>query len=281
MRDGYMSEALVFRPVSPLPRRTSPLLVLIYGGGFVCGNKLVMAPLALDAADILLATVVAISYRLAPEDPFPAAPFDVWDSIEWLAANAALINADPAAGFVIGGSSAGANLAAVVTQLSLVMPLAAPITGLYARIPILLSKHIVPAEYRDVYLSREQNAHSTGLDEDGIQKLLALYKPDFHSVHATPFAVAMPHVGMPPTYVQVAGQDPLRDDGLIYERALRSCGVKTRLDVYPGLPHGNTSPILKSSRKRQVDTIQGLAWLLGRDDVGRQDIATALGISDI
>ena len=36
-------------------------------------------------------------------------------------------------------------------------------------------------------------------------------------------------------YINVAGMDPIRDDGLIYERALREeWGVETRLDVYPG-----------------------------------------------
>ena len=36
-------------------------------------------------------------------------------------------------------------------------------------------------------------------------------------------------------YINVAGMDPIRDDGLIYERVLtEECGVETRLDVYPG-----------------------------------------------
>lgn len=280
MRDGYASEALVFKP-SQLPLCTrSALLILIYGGGFVCGNNLVMAPVALDAVDVLNVTAVTISYRLAPEHPFPMGPQDVWDSLVWLASNAASLGADPAAGFIVGGSSAGANLAAVVTQLSMERPLAAPITGLWTRIPILLDDSIVPEEYRDVYLSREQNRKSIGLDEAAIKMILDLYKMDFRSAQGTPFSAAKPHVGMPPTYVQVAGRDPLRDDGLIYERILRANGVKTRLDVYPGLPHGNTNPTLKSSRKRTVDTIEGLGWLLGRDDVSRATIGTTLGISD-
>jgi acetyl esterase/lipase len=39
------------------------------------------------------------------------------------------------------------------------------------------------------------------------------------------------HTGLPPTHLQVCGLDPLRDEGLLYERLLREQGVPTRLDV--------------------------------------------------
>lgn len=59
--------------------------------------------------------------------------------------------------------------------------------------------------------------------------------------------------------------DPLRDEGMIYERELREeCGVKTRLDMYPGLPHWfwGLFPALKSSQKVIDDTLKGVEWLL-------------------
>lgn len=59
--------------------------------------------------------------------------------------------------------------------------------------------------------------------------------------------------------------DPLRDEGLIYERILREdCGVKTRLDLYPGLPHRFWSwfPGAGFCKKQLQDTRDGMAWLL-------------------
>ena len=47
---------------------------------------------------------------------------------------------------------------------------------------------------------------------------------------ASPPLLATSHTGLPPAYIQVMGADPLRDDGLAYERVLREASVKTKLD---------------------------------------------------
>jgi len=106
MRDGFESKIKTYRPTG---KTGGPLIVLIYGGGFVVGDYQQLTPYGRGFARAFGATCVTISYRLAPEHKFPAAPNDVEDSLIWLANNAEAIGADPTKGFVLGGISAGGN----------------------------------------------------------------------------------------------------------------------------------------------------------------------------
>lgn len=51
------------------------------------------------------------------------------------------------------------------------------------------------------------------------------------------------HRGLAPTIIQVCGMDPLHSEDLLYESLLKSEGVKTKLTVYPGVPHQQYHPL--------------------------------------
>src|SRR5246127_3899050 len=91
----------------------APCLVFFHGGGWVIGNlethDVVCRKLAHEGELI----VISVDYRLAPEHKFPAAVDDAIVATDWIAANAAQLGID-AARLVVGGDSAGGNLAAVV-----------------------------------------------------------------------------------------------------------------------------------------------------------------------
>ncbi|KAJ6144090.1 Alpha/Beta hydrolase protein [Penicillium chermesinum] len=89
MRDGYQSSLRIFRPTfsesCPIPSPPSPVIVLIHGGAFCCGDNSNFAAQAVALRALYSATVVLTSYRLVPEHPFPVGQQDIWDSLEWLA----------------------------------------------------------------------------------------------------------------------------------------------------------------------------------------------------
>jgi acetyl esterase/lipase len=132
----------------------------------------------------------------------------------------------------------------------------------------------VPQAYKHLWFSRNQNENAMILNKGTIDYMLAAYEPDVHSADFSPFNHPAPHSGMPPVYIQVCGADPLRDDGLIYEQVLRYFGVKTKLDVYPGFPHGfSVFREMELAKKSFSDQILAIGWLLGvektREDVER------------
>ncbi|KAL4908556.1 hypothetical protein BDW74DRAFT_188495 [Aspergillus multicolor] len=285
MRDGYLSETRIIRP-SALPETPGPLIVLIYGGGYLLGTNKQLIPFARALSTLYDATAVTVSYRVAPEWKFPISPNDVWDSVSWIAEHATLLGADPTKGFILGGVSAGGQLTTLIAQRALKNNLSPPITGLWVSVPVTtLTADGIPEQYRDMWVSRTQNGNAPVLDVADIKFAEDAVLPDLQSDLFSPYA--HPHLAsrLPRAYVQVAGLDPLRDDGLVYERYLRDNGVETRLDVYPGVPHCHYAffPQLKESKRFCADVLVGVGWLLGRE-VGSEDVVrgaeVALGLQE-
>lgn len=232
MRDGFNSELKIFKPTQPAPDGT-PLIVLVFGGGFVVGGNGQLTAMSRLLCSKYGVTVVNISYRLAPAHKFPAGVDDAWDSVQWIASNASSLGVDPSKGFVIGGVSAGANISAVIAQQHLKQGISPPLTGIWLSVPWLFSsKESVPEKYKDQWFSREQNKDAPVLDEDAIEAIGELLQPDTESEWFTPYNVKAAHKGLPRTYIQADGLDPLRDDALIHEQVLREHGVETRLTVW-------------------------------------------------
>lgn len=275
MRDGHMSEMRIFKP-RKAQVASSPLVVLIYGGGFITGDNQSHTPWARPISAVYDAVVVNISYRLSPEYRFPTAPNDVWDSLQWLAAHANALGADPSKGFILGGESAGGNLAAVVAVKAMQEQLSPPLTGVWLSIPWLLNAP--PKEYKELYLATEQNATVPFLNQEAVDFVTAVYAPDESSPDFSPFNSLDLLKDHPPTYIQVCGMDPLRDDGLIYANVLRDHGVKVKVDVYPGVPHAfwAFAPFFRGSKKSMIDAVVGFSWLMGKK-AALQDIKTSLG----
>ena len=227
------------------------------------------------------ATVVSISYRLAPEYKFPYAQHDTWDNLKWIGSNAtgSLLSSDPTKGFLMGGVSAGGALTAALSRIFQSEPLAFPLTGQWLCVPSVMDPPIVPDKYKDYHISSEQFATGEFFSKETRTWLRKLVQQDNHSPLRYAVNSTTPLSGQPKTYFQVDGLDPLRDDGLIYEEMLKEAGVPTKIDLYPGCPHGHSMafPGLKVSNEAEVDTIVGFGWLLGQE-VSREEAAKAFGL---
>ncbi|KAH7342543.1 lipase 2 [Rhexocercosporidium sp. MPI-PUGE-AT-0058] len=298
VRDGSEITIRVYKPVTE-KEGGSPLIVMFHEGGWGMGDMTDEEVNCRLFSRDLGAVCVNVEYRLAPEYPFPTWINDAWDALQWCAQNALILGSDPSEGFVIGGGSAGGNITAVLAHLARDERLSPPITGQYLCVPAImcfLPPSHIPAQYRSEYLSHPFITPSKDpILNVALGPTSSWVIPIVRSVVsllplkllATIFSMAGMHGSMssslfvpflygktkgghndlPPAYLQVCGLDPLRDEGLIYERVLREeSGAKTKLDVYKGLGHyfWTNFPELEMSKTFVEDTVKGMRWLLGQ-----------------
>lgn len=252
------------------PGTKFPLLYWLFGGGFCLGTLNDNDALLRDLAVDLRITCVAIAYRLAPENPFPAAVDDAYAGLKWALSDADNISVDIAKGVIVGGFSAGGNLSAVLAHRSLKDDsLRGKITGQLLIFPFLIAHTAYPEKWKSQLLSVEQNKNAMVIPRKAIEVFLKAYSGGIRENTINPELsplLAPSFKGLPPAYIQVAGCDPLRDESFLYEKVLKEAGVTVKLDVYPGVPHAFHAfvPTFGLSRKQDADFRVAIQWLLGK-----------------
>ncbi|TLD19579.1 hypothetical protein PspLS_09664 [Pyricularia sp. CBS 133598] len=277
---GFISKTLVIRPSPPSP--PGPLIVLFHGGGFVVGSPAMATRPGREFAEQFGATVLSPTYKLLPEHAWPAGPESAWEMLAWLAENVhegdERFAADLDRGFVVGGFSAGASISAILAGISMDVgllrhyqrELAKPITGVFANCPMLLNdEDMVPAEYRKLWTSRADNQNVPGLKTEDVELVWRIANPDFQSPWTSPFNsldCLSENAGLK-YYIQVGNYDPLRDDGVVFEKALAARGVETKIDLFPDDGHVSWAAMpfetLSKDPTLEEMTMEGMRWLLG------------------
>ena len=221
----------IYRPPTGAGPGPTPVVVFFHGGGFVAGDLDTHDGTARRHAAAADAVVVSVGYRLAPEHPYPAAVDDAVAATEWVAAHAGELDVDPAR-LAVAGDSAGATLAAVVTQR-------ARDTG---GPQIVFQLLWYPATTYDTSLpSFTENADAPILDRATLAAFTRCYGGDVDLRNPPPGmapARAVSLAGLPPAYIAVAGHDPLRDDGIRYGELLSAAGVDVEVHNATTLVHG-------------------------------------------
>jgi monoterpene epsilon-lactone hydrolase len=196
----------------------------IHGGGFIWGGGELCATMAVGTAVRMAARVWAVDYRMPPDHPFPAALDDC------LAAYRALLAERPPERIVIGGASAGGNLAAALI-------LRARDEGLPLPAAVVL---MTPGA--DLTESGDSHQVNLGLDPlipgSGRQQFL-LYAAGQDLRH--PFLSPLNgdfSKGFPPAILTTGTRDMLLSDTVLLHRALRRAGVPAELHVTEAGGHG-------------------------------------------
>ena len=225
------SDQLRIRIYTPHGAGPFPLLVFFHGSGFVLCSLDTHDGMCRNLCAGAGCVVASVDYRLAPEHKFPAGLEDCLHATRWVALHAGQLGGDPSR-IVVGGDSAGGNMAAV-TAIRVRDEGGPALCGQLLLYPV--TDYHTPGTP-----SYEENAEGYGLTRDTMKWFWAHYlrdPPEGTNPHASPL-LAPDLSSLPPALVITAEYDPLRDEGEIYAKKLRTAGVPTALSRYDGVNHG-------------------------------------------
>ena len=217
--------ARVYTPAGSGP---FPVVVYYHGGGWVIASKEVYDGGARALSKAANAVVVSIDYRLAPEHKFPAQHDDALAAYRWALANAASIQGDPKR-VALAGESAGGNLAVATALGARDAKLQQP-TAVLSVYPIA-QPDTTTASYTQYANAKPLSRPMMGwFFKQTLRSPADAQDPRIDLVHAN-------LRGLPPVTIVNAEIDPLRDDGMMLETALRNAGVPVERRLFGGVTH--------------------------------------------
>jgi acetyl esterase len=202
-------------------REVVPALVWFHGGGWALGSLASHDGLCRTLAARSGCAVVAADYRLAPEDPYPAAVEDAWTATLWASRRFPAL--------AVGGDSAGGHLAAV--------------TALSARdrgLPLSLQVLVYPVTDAGCDTpSYGKHAEVPNLTAEAMRWFWDQFCPDARRAEPEASVLRARDLrGVAPALVLTAEYDVLRDEGEAYARRLVDADVPVTLTRYDGQIHG-------------------------------------------
>ncbi len=209
-----------------LPAEISSDLVVLFlhGGGYCLGSNLTHQSMVSYIANGLQAKALMIEYRLAPENPFPAALEDAVKAYQWL-----LSQGYSPERLIIAGDSAGGGLTLATMMHLREKDITLPAAG------------VCLSPWAD--LSASGDSYRTKAEEDPIvQKAPILELADAYLAGEdpkTPFAspVFGDLTGLPPLLIQVGSSEVLLDDSRRLAANAKTVGVEVSLEVWDQMVH--------------------------------------------
>jgi acetyl esterase/lipase len=200
------------------------VVLYFHGGAYHLGSPARVRGLLALLSAAAQVRVLSVGYRLAPEDPFPAALEDALTAYRWLIASGT-----PAGQVVISGDSSGGGLALAV------------LVALRDAGDALPGAAVVMSPWTDLDLGAESLRSRAAVDvmltPDGAREAADWYLAgqDARHPYASPLYADL-H-GLPPLLIQAGDAEILRDDSTRFAAAAQAAGVDVTLEVWPEMPH--------------------------------------------
>lgn len=252
--DGVSVPIHIMRPAGQ--QGVLPVIVFYHGGVWLVGNYDNHKRLVRDLVVGTNAVAVFVDYTLIPEAKFPTQINQAYAALKWVGEHGSEINVDPSR-MAIAGNSVGGNMAAAIALMD------KDKGGPALRMELLL----YPAVGADFETgSYKAYGHDRFLTTDFMEYGYDLYAPDLQTRknrYCVPMMATTEQLkGLPYTLIQVAENDPLRDEGEAYGRKLREAGVVCTVTRYNGLIHDfqvlnaiNNVPAVQTSIKQAVNEL--------------------------
>lgn len=233
-------------------------VVYFHGGGWAFGGLGSHARLARTLADATKTRVLAVDYRLAPENPFPAGLDDcvaAWRHVVKRADS----DADFAGPLAVAGDSAGANLGLALIMREGETGRRRPDLG-------LLFYGVWGCDFDTPSYARFGVGH--GLGKAGMEKFLDMYAPGgddpgslrFEPLVSPILASEASLAKMPPLYLNAAGMDPLMSDTIGLARKLDAAGAVYDVNVHLGVHHGFMQMTARLAEARRAFDLAADFW---------------------
>ncbi len=201
------------------------VILYLHGGGYVAGSIETNKDLVARIARISNCRILFIEYRLAPENPFPAALEDAISAYEWLISTE---NISPE-NIILFGESAGGGLTLAtlikLKDLSLQLPAAA----------ILLSPWVDLDFTGDSIKTKAKIDPFITLDTMLFYARLYIGNNNPRNPYMSPLYADLK--GLPPLLIHVGSAELLLDDARRLAEKAKNSGVEVELEIWDELTH--------------------------------------------
>lgn len=227
--DGKPIVLNILRPAGD--KGVLPAFIFVHGGGWILGDFPTHERFVRDLVVDSGAAAIFVNYTPSPEARYPVAINEIYAATQWVAENGAQINVDGKR-LAIAGNSVGGNMATVVAQM-------AKDKGSPALRAQVLFWPVTNANFENASYDEFANGHF--LSKDMMKWFWDAYTTNpkqRQEIYASPLLATPEQLkGLPPTLIQTAEKDVLRDEGEAYARKLDAAGVNVVATRYNGMIH--------------------------------------------